>query len=172
MLYCIIKVVIYIYAYLCAQYREAKFKRTQRDAATRKLDRMNIWLQKRLGSVNNRSPPKVITFVPLSHAASEMDMISSCTIFDDETCVLSQELPYIANKSTSEHTHMMHNVTYNSSSSKYKMKCTYIQPKYDLMSIIEAVKISDIVVYILHVQDSKCECIDATGNTFCVYVYT
>lgn len=137
---------------------EARNKRTTRDFNAKKSERMQQWLDKRIGTASSGGVagtrhsgiPKVVVFVPLSPAASTMNLPRS--LVKDDDCVVSNvsgnpnlsQVQAPADSTGSVENTVLHSVTY---AGKTNMRCTFIQPRFDLAAVIEAVKAADIVVY-------------------------
>ena len=136
---------------------EARNKRITRDFNAKKSERMQQWLDKRIGTTSSggiastngvhNSIPKIVVFVPLSPAASEINLPSSLTL-DDSNIISNVNCNPDVTSSDDNGSVVYHSITFNG---KTNMRCTFMQPRYDMKVVVDAVKVADIVVYIMNV---------------------
>jgi pre-rRNA-processing protein TSR1 len=119
---------------------EGKLSRLNQQKQKQKTKTDDIWLQKRLGSL--QGPPKIVGVVPISQQAHSGTAVLSC-VSNSSWNSLSGD----ANADTPNLIHAVYK--------KFRTKCSYLAVEKDLYSILEGGRVSDIMMFLIDARDVR-----------------
>ena len=131
-----------------------RLNRLNRGHQIKKQKRDNVLLQKRVGSY--RGPPKIVAIIPLSEYVNTLDLLQSCL---REGTVPASNANAGANSSTYY--------------SQFKAHVTFITAELDVMSVLDAAKVADIILLVVDagadelISDAGAICLSAIKAQGC-----
>ena len=119
-----------------------RLNRINKDQQLKKQKREAVILQKRLGS--HAGPPKVIAVVPLSHTIDVQGLLDAFT----------QEALSSATTSTAKISASTDPRVQTLNFVRYKSQVTFVQADFEMFSVLDAVKVADVVLFVVDAQQS------------------
>ena len=117
-----------------------RLNRINKEQQLKKQKREAIVLQKRLGS--HAGPPKIIAVVPLAHT---IDVQSLLDAFTQEALSAATASTAINSSSTDPRVQTLNFV-------RYKSQVTFVQADFEMFSVLDAVKVADVVLFVVDAQ--------------------
>ena len=131
-----------------------RLNRINRGQQIKKQKRDNVLLQKRVGSY--RGPPKIVAIIPLSEYVNSQDLLQSC--------LREGTLP-AANGNAGPNSSVYY--------SQFKAHVTFITAELDVMSVLDAAKVADIIIFVMDagadelISDAGAICLSAVKAQGC-----